>query len=92
MLFKNALDYAKISENLWLRSREDGDRINIAGRGCTKTLKKLYNEQHIPVWERDGLAVLTDGKRLLWVERLGVAQMAAVDADTEYVLLIEPQL
>ncbi len=92
LLFKNALDYAKISENLWLRSREDGDRINIAGRGCTKTLKKLYNEQHIPVWERDGLAVLTDGKRLLWVERLGVAQMAAVDADTEYVLLIEPQL
>lgn len=91
LLFKNALDYAKISENLWLRSREDGDRINIAGRGCTKTLKKLYNEQRIPVWERGELAVLTDGKQLLWAERLGVAQTVAVGVDTECVLLIEPQ-
>lgn len=37
-----------------------GDSITLNGRGCTKSLKKLYNELHIPADERAEIPVIAD--------------------------------
>ncbi|MBQ2676424.1 MAG: tRNA lysidine(34) synthetase TilS [Clostridia bacterium] len=89
LLFKYTLDCDKISENALLRSRGEGDAIKLQGRGCTKTLKKLFCESKIPLNLRGEYAVISDGDRLLWAEGFGVSQFAAVTENTENMLVIQ---
>ena len=45
MLFHNSVDYGTISDNATFRNRREGDYFRPAGRGVTKSLKKLFNEE-----------------------------------------------
>lgn len=79
LLFNNRINYDTIINiNSFLRTRLPGDRFIPAGRGVTKTLKKLLNEQKIPPFRRDRLAVLECGGEILWIEGIGPSQKAAV--------------
>lgn len=89
LLFKNCIDYDKIGENLTLRSRKSGDVFAPAGRNCTKTIKKLFNEAAIPADRRDGVCILADANGILWVEGFGAAEHAAVKEETKTVLVLE---
>lgn len=51
--------------------RREGDRFRPAGRGCTKTLKQLFMELDIPVWERENIPVLRDERGILFVLGIG---------------------
>lgn len=90
-LFNNALDYATITDSTVLRSRQPGDRFSQAGRGVTKTLKKLFNEADIPTEGRGKLILAAAGSKVLWLEGFGPAQENAVTDDTESVVLILPE-
>ena len=81
--FKNLLDCDRIGDMMVLRSRRDGDAVRLLGRGCTKSLKKLFSERKIPVAGRDGIAVLTSGEEIAWVEGFGVAEHFAATERTE---------
>lgn len=87
--FQNALDCAKIGRIIKIRQRMPGDRIRLAGRGCTKTLRKLFNEAGLSSWQRERTLVLEDENGPLWVEGFGVAESAAVDAGTRHALFLE---
>lgn len=89
-LLKNALDYAMISHSLTLRSRREGDRFRPAGRP-TKSLKQLFNEVGVPVWERVSVPVLCDADGIVWVEGFGCDERTAVSASTRRVLRISVQ-
>lgn len=54
-----------------IRSVAAGDSIRLPGRGCTKTLKKLFSEAGIPEWERGRIPVLADEKGILAVAGFG---------------------
>ncbi|QAT49382.1 tRNA lysidine(34) synthetase TilS [Caproiciproducens sp. NJN-50] len=83
LLFNNRINYDTIMDtNSFVRSRLPGDRFVPAGRGVTKTLKKLFNEQKIPPFRRDRLAVLECGGEILWIEGIGPSQKAAAAEDT----------
>jgi tRNA(Ile)-lysidine synthase len=88
----NALDCDRLGELIRLRTRLPGDSISLAGRGVTKTLKKLFNERAVPLTERAGLLMLEDvnrpGEGLLWLEGFGPAERCAAREDTERYLLI----
>lgn len=90
-LFNNAMDYATITGSILLRNRLPGDRFCQAGRGVTKSLKKLFNEEKIPQAKREQLFLAADGSRVLWLEGFGAAQCCAVTDSTESVLLILPE-
>ena len=76
-LFNNLINYDTIiNTGGVVRNRRPGDAYRPAGRGVTKTLKKLFNEAKIPVNERDGRAVLECGGKIVWVEGFGVSQEA----------------
>jgi len=77
------VDYDKLSDMTILRSRKTGDHIRPAGRGVTKSLKKLAIEHQIDAKVRNHLAVLaTEDGRVIWAEAFGVDEAFAVDEKT----------
>ena len=83
------LKCANIYDNVTVTSRKPGDSFRPAGRGCTKTLKALFQEKKIPAGARDGIPVLRDGRGILAVRGLGVAERAAAAPGDENVMRIE---
>ena len=82
LLFKNTLDCDKISGNLTVRNRREGDKIKIAGRGVTKKLKKLFCEARVPSEIRDKIPVLADDEGPVWVAGFGVDERVKIDKNT----------
>ena len=77
------LSHEKINGRLLVGPRRDGDAIRLDGRGCTKTLKKLFYEAGISPADRDGIPVLRDDSGPLAVCGFGVAERAAArEGDT----------
>ncbi len=70
-LLDNLIDCDTIIGKLVLRSKENGDKITLKKRNVTKTLKKLFNEENIPVSERAEFPVLSDDKGIVWVYKFG---------------------
>ena len=55
-------------------SRKEGDSIRLFGRGCTKTLKKLFAEAKLPLAERRRIPVLRDEAGVIAVYGFGMAE------------------
>ena len=87
-VFKNCLDYDKLSEAVF-RCRREGDRFSPAGRHCTKSLKKLFNEEKIPSRIRGELPLLESGGMIAWISLIGVSENFRVTETTARVLYIE---
>lgn len=64
LIYKIAIN-DKIKDNLFVRSRRDGDVYFI--RSHHRKLKKLLCDSGVPVWERDSLPVVCDGDGIVWV-------------------------
>jgi len=65
---------------LEVRFRAGGEKIRPAGRGCTRTVKKLMQEAGIPPWWRRHIPLIWRGDRLLCVADLWRAEEASSDA------------
>lgn len=88
-LFKNACDYDMISGVITLRSRAEGDAFRPVGRGCTKTLKKLFNEAAILSEKRVQIPVLCDQNGIVLIDGFGCDERVKITKATERVLLLE---
>jgi len=66
-LFKTADVYGKIT----IRPRKTGDKLKLRDTRCTKTLKKLFTEKHIPAIYREIQPVIADEMGVLGVYALG---------------------
>ena len=69
--------YASICDSIFCTRRREGDRIRLTGRGCTKSLKDLFNEAKMTQAEKDRTPVFRDGKGVVAVAGFGVAQRCA---------------
>jgi tRNA(Ile)-lysidine synthase len=77
-LFKND----KICGRIVVRPRRAGDALRLYGRGCTKSLKKLFIENHIPARRRQLIPVVADDLGVLAVFGVGIdARAVASDGD-----------
>ena len=88
LLLKNVLDCDKIVGCLRLKTRESGDSIRLKNKNGTKTLKKLFCEYKIPICERENLPVLCDDNGVVWVHKIGVADRAAADQNSNRIYKI----
>ncbi len=91
LLLKNVLDCGKIVGELTIRTRLTGDKIRIADRGVTKSLKKLFCEMKIPENERDLIPVVSDQKGVVWVHTVGVSERVKCTSKTEKALIINSE-
>ena len=62
--------------SITVTGRRPGDSVRPAGRGCTKTLKKLLQEAGVPSWRRDAIPVLRDERGILGVYGVAVDERA----------------
>ncbi|MBE6860116.1 MAG: tRNA lysidine(34) synthetase TilS [Ruminococcus sp.] len=81
------MDYDKIKGDLFIRNRKFGDKIQLAGRNFTSSVKKLINEK-IPTQERPFLHFIDDEMGTVFAEKFGVAQRVAPDELTTEFLRI----
>ena len=89
ILFHNSVDYGTISDNATFRNRREGDRFRPAGRGVTKSLKKLFNEAKIPPSKRDDIVILADGDHILWIEGFGPSEFGCITSNTKEFISID---
>lgn len=82
-VFKNSFDCAKIKGKLVIRHRLAGDLFRPVGRGGTKTLKKLFNESHLPHSVRSNCLILTDDLGIVWIQGFGVDERVRLTEQTE---------
>ncbi len=87
-LVSNAVNYDTISGSIVLRNRRPGDVFSPSGRGLTKKVKKLFNEQNIPPEQREQTALLESNGRICWIEGIGVSEQAKISQDTRQILII----
>lgn len=84
---KYYIDYDKISADVILRNRRDGDEYQLPNRP-TKSFKKLFNENKIPVSERDRMLILSDNDDIIWTEFFGVSKKCKIDDNTKKIVKI----
>ncbi|MEG1996178.1 MAG: tRNA lysidine(34) synthetase TilS [Oscillospiraceae bacterium] len=88
-LFYICLDYGKIYDKLFLRSRREADTINLINRGGTKTVKKIFTQYKLNSYEKSSRFLLTDGKNVLAIEGIGVDKNVKITEETQTMLVIE---
>ena len=90
-LLKNEFDFFidcdRIVGNIYIRTRQSGDTIAPAGRGCTKSIKKLFNELAVDVEKRDSLPLVCDDNGIIAIKDCCVAHRVRISSDTKRVLL-----
>ncbi len=82
------IDCDKISNDVILRNRREGDGYKLPNRPF-KTLKKLFNENKVLPYDREKMAILSDSQGIIWTEFFGVADRCKADKNTKKYLFIK---
>lgn len=81
-------DCDKIVGSVSVRSRRNGDKISPAGRNCSKSLKKLFNELSIPVESREKTPVITDDNGVIGIYGFTADERVKISSSTKNVLVV----
>ncbi len=65
-------------------ARREGDRIRPAGRGCSKSLKQLFQEAGVEPWQRDVWPVLRDDLGVLAVYGIAADERTVGNGNDKY--------
>ncbi|MBQ7115998.1 MAG: tRNA lysidine(34) synthetase TilS [Clostridia bacterium] len=84
----NVIDYDTVVGKLVLRNRKAGDEFTFKKRGVTKTLKKLFTEENIPIEIRNKLPVIADDMGVIWVYGFGVTERCLPSENSDNIVLI----
>ena len=81
-------DYDKIKNTVLIRTRQEGDYIQIDSAGSRKKIKSLFIDEKIPKEKRDLLPLLADGAHIMWVIGGRISEAYKVNEDTKVILEI----
>ncbi|MCZ6632516.1 MAG: tRNA lysidine(34) synthetase TilS [bacterium] len=79
-------DLDALDEDLMVRNRQPGDRIQPFGMDGTQKVSRLLIDHKIPRVLRDATPLLCSGKTILWVLGLRTSRLALVTPQTQNVL------
>jgi len=82
------IDWGRLSNSLELRNWRPGDRYQPVGRTGAEKIRTLFQEARIPLWERRGWPVLTDGVSIVWTRKFGAAAGLAAADSTRVILRV----
>ena len=89
LVLDNLIDCDTICGNLILRTRQEGDKITLRKRNVTKTLKKLFTEEKVPIELRDIIPVIVDDNGVVWVSGFGVNKKNAKTEKSKKILSVK---
>ena len=70
----------KVCGKISVGSRAAGDQIRLLGRGCTKSVRRLFSERRLTQAQRAQALVFRDAQGVIAVEGFGVAERCAAEA------------
>lgn len=83
------MDFNSIGSDLWVRTRQAGDRLRPLGMDGTKKVHDILVDAKISRWERDKVPLLVDGHgRVLWLVGYRLSDLAKVEENTTKVLCL----
>lgn len=82
-------DYDRISDNVLLRYRQDGDYLIISDDGTKKKLKKYFIDSKVPSEKRNTIPVVASGSDILWIIGYRTGEGAKITKMTRKLLKIE---
>lgn len=82
------IDCNTVSGKLVLRTRKAGDSFTFPKRNVTKTLKKLFTEEDIPIEIRDEIPVISDDVGIVWVYGFGVTKRCSAGKHSDNIILV----
>lgn len=82
------IDCNTVSGNLVLRTRKAGDSFTFPKRNVTKTLKKLFTEENIPIEIRNEIPVISDDVGIVWVYGYGVTKRCCAGTHSDNIILV----
>lgn len=82
-------DYDKIKGKLLLRTRREGDYLEINENGGRKKLKKFFIDNKIPQMERDKILLLADGSHVLWIIGYRISEGYKITENSKRILKVQ---
>ena len=82
-------DYDKITENVMLRFKEEGDFLVISPEGDKKKLKKYFVDSKIPSDKRAGIPLVVSGNDVLWIIGYRTGEGTRITKSTKKLLKME---
>ncbi len=84
-------DYDKIENAVEIRTRKEGDYIQINKFGGNKKLKDYFIDKKVPQKLRDSQLLVTDGSHVMWIVDSSdrISEKYKVDENTKKVLLMK---
>ncbi len=86
------LDYDKLAEELFLRSRKAGDRISLPGMKGRKKIKDYFIDKKISQAERNRIPLLASRDEVYAVIGHSISRNGKVDKNTNSILVIRREL
>lgn len=80
------LDYDRITESIFLRTREEGDFLTVRDDGTRKSVNDYMINEKIPRSERDSRLLLADGHHIIWIIGKRISAHYKVTEHTEKIL------
>ena len=91
--FTACFDYNQIKGDIFLRSREDGDRFAPLGlKGKSKKLKDYFIDEKISREKRDKVMIFKDSKGIFWIGGYRLSENYKVKNNTTEILEIRIEL
>ena len=81
-------DYDKIDNTILLRTRLEGDFLQINNKGSRKTIKALFIDEKVPKEIRDQIPLLADGSHIIWVVGGRISEAYKINENTNTILEI----
>ena len=87
-IYEKTFDYDKITGEIYLRSRRNGDRFQPLGMSGTKKTKNIFIDEKIPKSIRNNIPILVDGNNILWIIGYKISDRVKITTETKTRLIV----
>lgn len=86
--YTKCFDYDKIKNAVQLRTRREGDYMQIDAKGGTKKLKSIFIDKKIPQKDRNLIPLLADGNHIMWILGSRISEAYKISESTKTMLIV----
>ena len=87
-IYTKWFDCDKISDNVVIRTRAEGDYLTIDAAGNHKSIQDYFVDEKIPRHKRDKIILVCDGSHVMWVVGYRISEYYKISNNTTRVLEI----
>ncbi|KNF07820.1 tRNA(Ile)-lysidine synthase TilS [Gottschalkia purinilytica] len=87
--FIKYFDYDKLSDNIYIRNRKNGDRFTPMGMNGSKKLKDFFIDEKIPKEYRDIIPIIEHDGDIMWIVGYRISEKYKITSNTKNVLVLK---